>query len=84
MFSQWKRGRTDKNRERLIVKVRAFTLRLPEDIYLKVSDSALAAGKTNNATVIELIEIGLGRKADVRQALIELVGREFPDHAITA
>lgn len=65
------------------MKIRPFTLRLPEHLYLEVSDRALASGRTNNATVIELIEIGLGRKMDVRQALMDLVGREFPDSAIT-
>jgi hypothetical protein len=33
--------------------------------------------------VIELIEIGLGKKMDVRKALQDLLDREFPDHAIT-
>ena len=65
------------------MKVRPFTLRLPEDLYLAVTDRALAAGKTQNATVIELVEIGLGAKMDVRQALQDLIAREFPDSAVT-
>lgn len=72
------------NRTESVVKVRPFTLRLPEDLYLAVTDRALAAGKTQNATVIELVEIGLGKKMDVREALQSLIAREFPDHAITS
>jgi threonyl-tRNA synthetase len=63
-------------------KVRPFTLRLPEELYLAVADRAVASSKTNNATVIELLEIGLGKKMDVRKALQDLLAREFPDDAI--
>ena len=65
------------------MKIRPFTLRLPEELYLEVNDRAVASGKTQNATCIELIEIGLGKKMDVRKALVDLLDREFPDHAIT-
>lgn len=65
------------------MKVRPFTLRLPEELYLAVTDRALAAGKTQNATVIELVEIGLGKKMDVREALLDLIARDFSEHAIT-
>jgi len=84
MLEQWKRGCTTKNRKDAIVKVRPFTLRLPEHLYLAVTDRALASGKTQNATVIELVEIGLGAKMDVRQALLDLLAKEFPDSAITS
>lgn len=66
------------------MKVRPFTLRLPEDLYLEVNDRAAAADKTQNAICIELIQIGLGKKMDVRKALQDLINREFPEHAITA
>ena len=66
------------------MKARPFTLRLPEDLYLAVTDRALASGQTQNATVIELVEIGLGAKMDVRHALIALLAKEFPDSAIAA
>lgn len=69
--------------QEVILKVRPFTLRLPEQLYLAVADRALASDKTNNATVIELLEIGLGKKMDVREALKSLLNREFPDDAIT-
>lgn len=65
------------------MKIRPFTLRLPEELYLKVHDLATAGEKTQNATCIELIEIGLGKKLDVRNALQDLLAREFPEHAIT-
>lgn len=65
------------------MKVRPFTLRLPEELYLKVHELATAADKTQNATCIELIEIGLGKKMDVRKALEDLLAKEFPEHAIT-
>lgn len=63
--------------------IRPFTLRLPEELYLTVVDRAVASGRTNGAVVIELMEIGLGKKMDVRNALQDLIAREFPDHAIT-
>jgi hypothetical protein len=66
------------------VKVRPFTLRLPEELYLKVFEQAQTGDKTQNAVCIELIEIGLGKKMDVRNALVDLLAKEFPDHAITA
>lgn len=66
------------------MKPRAFTLRLPEDLFISVTDRALAAGKTQNATVIELVQIGLGAKMDVRKALQDLIAKEFPDDAIQA
>lgn len=66
------------------MKLRPWTLRLPEDLYLEVNDRAVNAGKTMNATVTELIQIGLGAKMDVRRALQDLLNREFPEHAITA
>ena len=81
--SQWKGGRTAKNREDDYVTVRPFTLRLPEDLYLTMVDRAIASGRTNTAVVIELMEIGLGKKMDIRKALQDLIAREFPDHAIT-
>lgn len=65
------------------MKIRPFTLRLPEDLYLEVHEKAVSANKTQNAVCIELIEIGLGKKMDVRKALQDLINREFPDHAIT-
>lgn len=67
-----------------LVKTRPFTLRLPEDLYLQVSDLAKASGRTINATVTELTEIALSGKMDVRNALMEMFNREFPDHAITS
>lgn len=65
------------------MKVRAFTLRLPEELYLEVAQRAIASGKTQNAICIELIQIGLGAKMDVRKALQDLIDREFADSAIT-
>jgi hypothetical protein len=65
------------------VKIRPFTLRLPEDLYLEVASKALASGKTQNALCTELIRIGLGAKMDVRQALQDLLDREFSDSDIT-
>lgn len=65
------------------MKVRPFTLRLPEELYLKVNELAVAADKTQNASCIELIEIGLGKKLDVRRALEDLLAKEFPEHAIS-
>lgn len=44
----------------------------------------MSSDRTLNATVTELIQIGMGAKMDVRQALIDLLDREFPDSAITA
>lgn len=64
-------------------KVRPFTLRLHEELYLEVANRALSSGKTQNAVCIELIKIGLGAKMDVRHALQELMNREFTDNAIT-
>lgn len=65
------------------MKVRAFTLRLPEELYLEVAQRAIASGKTQNAVCIELIQIGFGAKMDVRKALQDLIDREFADCAIT-
>jgi hypothetical protein len=64
------------------VKVRPFTLRLPEDLYLEVAERAISSDKTQNAVCIELIRIGLGAKMDVREALLGLVAREFPEGCI--
>ena len=66
------------------MKVRPFTLRLPEELYLEVANRALNAGKTQNAVCTELIRIGLGAKLDARRVLQELLDREFSDDAITA
>lgn len=66
------------------MKIRPFTLRLPEELYLQVVEQAMAGNKTQNAVCVELIEIALGKKLDVRTALQELLNREFPQHAITA
>lgn len=65
------------------MKVRPFTLRLPEWLYIEVTERAIASGKTQNDTCKELIEIGLGKKLSVRNALQDLLNREFPDSAIT-
>lgn len=65
------------------MKTRAFTLRLPEDLYLEVASRALSSGKTQNAVCMELISIGLGAKMDVRKALQDLMNREFSENAIT-
>lgn len=82
-LSQRKAGGTAVNRMRVLVTVRAFTLRLPEDLYLEVADRAIAAGRTQNAECIELLRIGLGRKMDVRKALQDLMDREFSESDIT-
>lgn len=66
------------------MKVRPFTLRLPEELYLQVVQQAIAGDKTQNAVCIELIEIALGKKLDVRKALQDLIAKEFPEHAITS
>lgn len=66
------------------MKIRPFTLRLPEELYLKVVDQAMASDRTQNSVCIELIEIGLGKKLDVRKALQDLIAKEFPDNAILA
>lgn len=63
--------------------IRAFTLRLPEDLYLEVAERAIRSDKTQNAICIELLKVGLGAKMDVRQALIDLLDREFSESAIT-
>lgn len=68
--------------EGTIVKVRAFTLRLPQELYLEVATRAIASGKTQNAICIELIQIGLGAKMSVRQALQDLMDREFAESAV--
>ncbi len=65
------------------VTVRPFTLRLPEELYLQVVDRAVASGRSNTAVVTELLEVGIGKKMDMRKALQDLIAREFPDHAIT-
>jgi hypothetical protein len=67
-----------------VSKVRPFTLRLPEELYVIVVEMAQASDKTQNAICTELIEIGLGKKIDVRDALQDLLNREFPPHALTA
>jgi hypothetical protein len=66
----------------MLVKARPFTLRLPEDIYLEVANRAMSSGRTQNAVCTELIRIGLGAKMDVREALQQLLDREFSDNAI--
>ena len=65
------------------MKVRPFTLRLPEELYVQVVELAQAADRTQNAICTELIEIGLGKKMDVLTALEQLLNREFPLSAIT-
>lgn len=64
------------------MKVRAFTLRLPEELYLEITERALGSERTQNSICIELIRIGLGAKMDVRQALEDLLRKEFPESAI--
>lgn len=65
------------------MKIRPFTLRLPEELYLRVNEIAVAGEKTQNAICVELIEIGLGKKLDVRMALEDLLAKEFPEHAVS-
>lgn len=63
-------------------KIRPFTLRLPEDLYLEVANRAINSGRTQNAVCAELIQIGLGAKISVRKALQDLLDREFSDSAV--
>lgn len=63
---------------------RCFTLRLPPELYIELYELATAQGKTLNATVIELVKIAMSHKVDVRDALKELLDREFGPSAVTA
>lgn len=67
-----------------MAQVRCFTLRLPQDLYVRVFEAAEAQKKTLNATVIDMILIALSKKMDVRSALIDMLDREFPTDAITS
>ena len=63
---------------------RCFTLRLPQELYIELYELATAQGKTLNATVIELVRIAISNKIDVREALKNLLDREFGSDALTA
>jgi predicted DNA-binding protein len=60
-----------------VAQPRCFTLRLPPELYVELYELATAQGKTLNATVIELVRIAMSHKVDVREALKELLDREF-------
>lgn len=70
--------------EKKVAKTHNFTLRLPKDVYVEVYELSVTQGKTLNAAVIDLIKIAMSHKVDVRQALQELLDKEFGNDAIIA
>jgi predicted DNA-binding protein len=67
-----------------VAQIRCFTLRLPQELYIDLYELSSTQGKTLNATVIELIKIAMSHKVDIREALRQLLDKEFGPDAITA
>ena len=67
-----------------MAKPHCFTLRLNQDLYIELCDLSSSQGKTLNATVIELIKIAMSHKSDVREALKNMLDKEFGPSAVVA
>lgn len=59
------------------MKPRCFTLRLPNDLYMLVAETAHRNNTTLNTTVIELIKLAQARQLDAREIVEQLLDKEF-------
>jgi hypothetical protein len=67
-----------------VAQPHCFTLRLPQDLYIELYELSQSQSKTLNATVIEMIKIAMHHQIDVRQALQQLLDKEFGPSGISA
>ena len=58
------------------MKKYAFSIRLPEDLYITVSRRAQASGRDRIAEIIDLLEVGLSKTVDFEGAVKRFVMRQ--------
>lgn len=54
---------------------RSFTIRVPAEVYLEISDVAQANAQPINTTVNHLLRLGLGKDVDLNATLRTMVAR---------
>jgi predicted HicB family RNase H-like nuclease len=55
---------------------RSFTVRIPESLYNRVGDLAIAEGVATNVKVNQLLRLGLGEHISLDAAVARLIKRE--------
>lgn len=66
-----------------VSKKHVFSIRLPEDLLIKISDRAQAQGHSRNVEVVDLLRQGLVEVGGLEQSILKFITRKITLEELT-